>query len=215
MQDRCNNLVDDIKEKYDVSNLDDFLALSHDDLKVHHTPDELNAAITELEKHMNETFNTEVRDDIKDDINYNVFDLDISNRDDLLPIAFARINVNKHHVYISNIGRTNPSDNQHKGVIKKLLYIIVCKAIELNLDIDFFALPSCGTNHHKCNPSKLYKYYNNIGFTRKNKREWMNLFKPTPTNIVYSTKHKNLQKIVNNINKTRSPQSCFGRRCRR
>jgi hypothetical protein len=59
---------------------------------------------------------------------------------------------------------------KHKGVVRELLYLIICKAIDLDLPITFIAVPSCtrctpGIVH---NPEKLHKYYENIGFTAQN-----------------------------------------------
>jgi hypothetical protein len=63
------------------------------------------------------------------------------------------------------------SDNpEHKGVVRKVIQLVICKAVELDLPIHFHASPAVGKNikHVSQNKTKLYKYYNNLGFTRVN-----------------------------------------------
>jgi hypothetical protein len=82
-------------------------------------------------------------------------------------IASIWLNVTDTAVDIELLQRLS---KKHKGVVRELLYLIICKAIELDLPITFVAVPSCrrctpGIVH---NPEKLHKYYENIGFTPQN-----------------------------------------------
>lgn len=104
---------------------------------------------------------------------------------------------------------------EHKGVMKQILYLIICKAIQLNLPIRFMAVSNCSSKF--CDPTTLYKYYNTIGFQRVNgKNDTPNSEKET---IAYHTSVETLQHIINSLSpedKTRkSRKSRKARRTRR
>jgi hypothetical protein len=71
--------------------------------------------------------------------------------------------------------------SEKRGIVAKILKLIACKAVELNLPVIFRAEP--GFMRKNSNKSKLFKYYNNLGFTRKNGN-------------YYNTSVNNLKKII-------------------
>jgi hypothetical protein len=71
----------------------------------------------------------------------------------------------------------------HKGIVRKIIQLAICKAVQLNLPIHFKATPGVGkyTKHVSKNKTKLYKYYNNLGFTRvKNQEPGDEIYYETP-----------------------------------
>jgi hypothetical protein len=115
----------------------------------------------------------------------------------------------KNSIYISYINRYS---NLHKGAIKDVLYLIICKGIEVNANINFEAVPGNTRNREK-----LYAYYNKIGFKRRPnttlKKSWVEYF-IEPDYIRYNTHVNNLKKIVNKINNnTNNNTRCIGRFC--
>jgi len=110
--------------------------------------------------------------------------------------------VTSRYIEIGILERYEPSPNnhQHKGIIQKIIKLIICKAVELNLPITFIAVPATGKNEEgrpniNKNKTKLYRYYNNIGFTRKNNNRSVNNNKKN--RIFYNTPHATLKEIVN------------------
>ena len=90
--------------------------------------------------------------------------------------------VTSQYIEIGTVERLSDT----KGIIKDLLYIVACKAVELNLPVQFKAEPGfLKRNNISKNTSRLYKYYNNMGFTRKNKNK-----------NYYNTSVINLKKMV-------------------
>jgi hypothetical protein len=88
--------------------------------------------------------------------------------------------VTSQYIEIGTVERLSDT----KGIIKDLLYIVACKAVDLNLPVQFKAEPRfLKRNNISKNTSRLYKYYNNMGFTRKNKN-------------YYNTSVINLKKMV-------------------
>ena len=131
--------------------------------------------------------------------------IDITNE----PITFKNSigeNITENHIYINLIKRNSKG---HKGAIKEVLYLIICKAIEVNTSIYFIATPGRTEN-----PEKLYDYYNKFGFTRSNTslktrvKQYFNI----PDYIKYNTRVNNLKKIVNKINNN---STCSGMLCGR
>ena len=61
--------------------------------------------------------------------------------------------------------RTSPSPD-HKGVMTKLLILVILKSIELDLPIHFKAESIKTHGMHNKPATNLYKYYNTLGFTR-------------------------------------------------
>jgi hypothetical protein len=80
------------------------------------------------------------------------------------------LEVTLDEVYIHLLQR---SSKQHKGIMKQILYLIICKAIQLNLPITFRAVPTTSPSSKRVfegNTPKgnLYSYYETIGFTPVN-----------------------------------------------
>jgi hypothetical protein len=84
------------------------------------------------------------------------------------PIASIWLEVTDKEVTIELLQRLSKG---HKGVVKDVLYLIICKAIQLDLPITFTAVPSCKSCApgivKKDDPEKLHQYYTSIGFTAK------------------------------------------------
>jgi hypothetical protein len=93
-----------------------------------------------------------------------------------------------------------------KGIGKKLLYLVTCIARDLEYDyIAFEALPDVnakGINNTKNRnkAKKLFKYYNNLGFTRKGNAVYEN-GKNKNGKILYLSSQKYLTKISNGTRK--------------
>lgn len=83
-------------------------------------------------------------------------------------VAGIWLEVSREEVTIHLLARYSKS---HKGVVKDILYLIICKAIQLDLPITFIAVPSSKSvvpgMIKNAKPEKLHKYYTNIGFTQK------------------------------------------------
>ena len=107
-------------------------------------------------------------------------------------IAQVGLTLTSEYIEIGMAERIS-TDEKHKGIVKKIIQIIVCKGVELNLPINFRAMPD-----KRRNVNKLYKYYNTIGFTRRNKNN-----NGKGDSISYNTSVRNLKKIVNSLRKTR------------
>jgi hypothetical protein len=123
------------------------------------------------------------------------------------PIAGIWLEATPEEVSIELISRYS---KHHKGVIRHILYLIICKAIQLNRPISFLASPNCKDSFshlfselNQCD--KLYTYYNTIGFTRKRAHEHSATSQPYFTNV------NTLKKIIHSWN----PNSKGGRRTRR
>ena len=54
----------------------------------------------------------------------------------------------------------NTANKTHKGIGRNLVYLTVCKAIQLDFPVKFSATPYSESDD-------LFKYYNALGFTRK------------------------------------------------
>ena len=92
----------------------------------------------------------------------------------------------------------NPED---KGVVRKVIELVICKAVDLDLPIHFHASPQVGKNinHVSQNKTRLYKYYNSLGFTRVNE---------SGDDIYYETSVEKLKNIIKkNTRKTRKAKT--------
>lgn len=107
-------------------------------------------------------------------------------------IAQVGLTITSEYIEIGLAERIS-TDEKYKGIVKKIIQIVVCKAIELQLPVNFRATPSKTRTMNK-----LYKYYNTIGFTRKNKNN-----NGKNGSIYYNTSVRNLKKVVNSLRKTR------------
>ena len=95
-----------------------------------------------------------------------------------------------------------PEDRAHKGVIRKVVKLVICRAVELGLPVNLLAVPTAGKNlgaEPNRNRRKLYKYYNNLGFTRSvhNNKTVNNSSK---SRISYNTNLPTLKKIIESWN---------------
>ena len=100
--------------------------------------------------------------------------------------ASVSITITPRHIEIGTAERLS----EKRGIVSKILKLIACKAVELNLPVIFRAEPGfLKRNNVSNNKSKLFKYYNNLGFTRKGN--------------YYNTSVNNLQKIIGKTRKTR------------
>lgn len=78
--------------------------------------------------------------------------------------------------------------SEKRGIAAKLLKLIACKAVNLGLPVVFRAVPGfIKKNNVSSNGTKLFKYYNNLGFTRKGN--------------YYNTSVNNLKKILGKTRK--------------
>jgi hypothetical protein len=95
-------------------------------------------------------------------------------------------------------------DRVHKGVIREIVKLIICRAVELGLPINFLAVPTAGKSleleEGNRNNKKLYKYYNNLGFTRSGNNRTIN--NSTKKRISYNTNLRTLKEIVKSWNST-------------
>lgn len=95
-----------------------------------------------------------------------------------------------------------PDDRAHKGVIREIVKLIMCRAVELGLPINFLAVPTAGKSlefeEDNKNKTKLYKYYNNLGFTRSGNNRTVN--NRTKKRISYNTNVSTLTKIIESWN---------------
>ena len=100
--------------------------------------------------------------------------------------AAVSITITPRHIEIGTAERLSDK----RGIVSKILKLIACKAVELNIPVIFRAEPGfLKRNNISNNNSKLYKYYNNLGFTRKGN--------------YYNTSVNNLKKIINKTRRTR------------
>jgi hypothetical protein len=95
-----------------------------------------------------------------------------------------------------------PEDRAHKGLIRKVVKLVICRAVELGLPVNLLAVPTAGKNlgaEPNRNRRKLYKYYNNLGFTRSvhNNKTVNNSSK---SRISYNTNLPTLKKIIESWN---------------
>ena len=102
--------------------------------------------------------------------------------------AAVSITITPRHIEIGTAERLS----EKRGIVSKILKLISCKAIELNLPVIFRAVPTFMRRNNISNNGKsLFKYYNNLGFTRKNGN-------------YYNTSVKNLKKIIGKTRKRKS-----------
>jgi len=106
----------------------------------------------------------------------------INVKEDHIHHASVSITITPRHIEIGTAERLS----EKRGIVSKILKLIACKAVELNLPVIFRAEPGfLKRNNVSNNKSKLFKYYNNLGFTRKGN--------------YYNTSVNNLKKIINTI----------------
>ena len=102
-----------------------------------------------------------------------------------------------------------PEDRAHKGVIREIVKLIICRAVELELPINFLAVPTAGKNleveEGNKNKRKLYKYYNNQGFTRTRNNRTIN--NSSKKRISYNTNIPTLKKIIASWNSPSAPSA--------
>lgn len=109
-------------------------------------------------------------------------------------VASIWLEVTEEDVYIHLLQRSS-KEQQHKGIVRKILYLIICKAIELGLPITFRAVPECTSSriYGESKPrSSLYTYYDRIGFTPAN----VTRANHKRSSINYHTSVNTLKKIV-------------------
>ena len=110
-------------------------------------------------------------------------------------VASIWLEVTEEDVYIHLLQRSSKA-LEHKGIVRKILYLIICKAIELELPITFRAVPETSTSsrvYGEAKPrSSLYTYYDRIGFTPAN----VTRANHKRSSINYHTSVNTLKKIV-------------------
>lgn len=110
-------------------------------------------------------------------------------------VASIWLEVTEEDVYIHLLQRSS-KEQEHKGIIRKILYLIICKAIELELPITFRAVPETSTSTRIYGEAKprgsLYTYYDRIGFTPAN----VTKANHKRSSINYHTSVNTLKKIV-------------------
>jgi hypothetical protein len=115
--------------------------------------------------------------------------INIKHKDSGEEIANVVLLITPHYIELGMLERI--SDNpEHKGVVRKIIQLVICKAVQLDLPIHFHASPAVGKNttHVSQNKTKLYKYYNNLGFTR--------VTQEGGDDIYYETSVETLQNII-------------------
>jgi len=110
-------------------------------------------------------------------------------------VASIWLEVTEEDVYIHLLQRSS-KEEEHKGIVRKILYLIICKAIELELPITFRAVPQTTTSSRIYGEAKprgsLYTYYDRIGFTPAN----VTRANHKRSSINYHTSVNTLKKIV-------------------
>jgi len=99
------------------------------------------------------------------------------------------VTITPRYIQIGTVER----HSEKRGIAAKLLKLIACKAIQLNVPVKFTAEPRF-MKRNLTNGTKLFKYYNNLGFTRNS------------GSSDYNTSVNNLKKIVK-TRKTRRRKS--------
>lgn len=117
------------------------------------------------------------------DTSINLYELEVFEGD--IKHASAWVTVTPRYLQIGTVER----HSEKRGIAAKLLKLIACKAIQLRLPVKFTAEPRF-MQKNSTNGTKLFKYYNNLGFTRAGSSD-------------YNTSVNNLKKIVNKTRKTR------------
>ena len=132
----------------------------------------------------------------------------ISTKDSGENIGNVILTVTGRYIEIGMLERLElyPEDRAHKGVIREVVKLVICRAVELGLPINLLAVPTAGKNlgvEPNRNRRKLYKYYNNLGFTRTvhNNKTVNN---STKTRISYNTNVPTLKKIIESWNSSAS-----------
>ena len=109
-------------------------------------------------------------------------------------VASIWLEVTEEDVYIHLLQRSS-KEQQHKGIVRKILYLIICKAIKLELPITFRAVPETTTSarvYGSGERGNLYSYYEKIGFTPTN----VTRANHKRSSINYHTSVKTLKNIV-------------------
>lgn len=227
MDAKCLEHLGELKENYKINELDDFLALDLSDLKDVPSEADIKSQLQQVETYIKEKGDGQIDnnarkaviDDILDDT-YTTYNIIVINKNNNTRAVFGiKLKVNKNHIFIVLAAKTDPS-KETKDALKKIFYIILCKAVQLDLNIDFRAAPECGKNEkHKCNPRRLLEYYRGKGFTLKGNWGILNMFRPIQNSMNFSTNPARLRQILKamnnmNNNSTQSAKSsCFGRFC--
>jgi hypothetical protein len=123
----------------------------------------------------------------------NVFDNEMIVYKGEEEVASIWLEVTEKDVYIHLLQR---SSAEHRGIMKKILYLIICKAIQLNLPITFRAVPSTSPSSKRVFEGKpkgsLYSYYETIGFTPANSTRANH----SRSSIEYHTSVNTLKEII-------------------
>ena len=171
MDPKCQSINESLRMNYSLNGLDEFFSIES----------------------VNPTYVKQIQIDIRPKVDGKAKRL----------IGTIMLLVTSRYIEIGILERYEPSPNnhQHKGIIQKIIKLIICKAVELNLPITFIAVPATGKNIEEGRPNinnnktKLYRYYNKIGFTRKNNNSSVN--NNNKNRIFYNTPHATLKEIVN------------------
>jgi hypothetical protein len=117
------------------------------------------------------------------DTSIQLYELEVFEGD--IKHASIWVTVTPRYIQIGAVER----HSEKRGIAAKLLKLIACKAIQLRVSVKFTAEPRF-MQKNLTNGTKLFKYYNNLGFTRAGSSD-------------YNTSVNNLKKIVNKTRKTR------------
>ena len=116
------------------------------------------------------TSSYDLSDDFQDFLDYEIedgdkfFHLEVFTKDKKEKIAYITLGISPHEKAINILavvrdGRKK-ANKTHKGIGHTLVYLTVCKAIQLDYSLKFSATPYSESDD-------LFKYYNTLGFTRK------------------------------------------------
>jgi len=135
------------------------------------------------------------------------FYLNILDKDSEEEVAFIVLFVSARHLGLEMLERISANPD-YKGIARDIIKLAICKAVELEIPIYFHASPGVGKNktHVSKNKTKLYKYYNNIGFTRIKNQE-------KGDDVYYHTSVEKLKEIIDSW--TSAPEGGGGSKERR
>jgi hypothetical protein len=119
---------------------------------------------------------TEVDEDTISEMGGQLFEVILYSKDPTPEgvVAFIKGIISPNSIYIEELERTGFDQGMPatKGAGKLLAQLVACRGAELGISVDFMAVPR-RTNNSR---TKLYNFYNSIGFTRKGEEKRSNRY---------------------------------------
>lgn len=136
---------------------------------------------------------------------YTNFEIELLEKDTSTSVGTASLtlqHITHPTIYINHISRAkfSNSHNSNKGIMKDVMKLIACKALELNISVTFIA--------NKSKNNALLKYYTRLGFRKRSRFLGFN----DPKNDRYYTSPSSLRKIVNSLEPSGSCTFCTRRK---